>query len=319
MTTALKTEGEFSTDTSLENVQEQTESTQSETRDTTPTATSAPAPSSQSDKETSADNPRNKANPAGGSPSRGTTHLQGATPSRRAKRPPDSRFLLLPMPADKKTNSRAGIRRTIHLSTRLSQEMYFRAYEKASNANYFLERIYPGMVSGRAGADKAVVQEGFDEIIRLWKGLYTEAEETFDGIIQKVSERLEAEGVDAEHLSTDFSEPLDEEALVTSRMDQHYLNILHKVDKTLGYISAAALYEIYADEEASKLELEVRRRMLTLYRYNIRYAFETGILLRTGKTAQMRKAEKEEQSGTATEGTNTTSSDTEQADTEAKS
>jgi hypothetical protein len=313
MTTALKTEGEFTTDTPLENVQEQPESTQSETGDTTSTATSAPAPSSQSDKETSADNPHKKANPAGGS------HSQGATPSRRAKRPPDSRFLLLPMPADKKTNSRAGIRRSIHLSTRLSQEMYFRAYEKASNANYFLERIYPGMVSGRAGADKAVVQEGFDEIIRLWRGLYTEAEETFDGIIQKVSERLEAEGVDAEHLSTDFSEPLDEEALVTSRMDQHYLNILHKVDKTLGYISAAALYEIYADEEASKLELEVRRRMLTLYRYNIRYAFETGILLRTGKTAQMRKAEKEKQSGTATEGTNTTSSDTEQADTEAKS
>lgn len=303
MTTALKTEGEFSTDTSLENVQEQTESTQSETVDATPTATSAPATSSQSDKETSADSKSKKTAP----------------PRAQTKRPPNPRFLLLPMPADKKTNSRAGIRRSIHLSTRLSQEMYFRAYEKASNANYFLERIYPGMVSGRAGADKVVVQEGFDEIIRLWRGLYTEAEKTFDGIIQKVSERLEAEGVDAEHLSTDFSEPLDEEALVTSRMDQHYLNILHKVDKTLGYISAAALYEIYADEEASKLELEVRRRMLTLYRYNIRYAFEAGILLRTGKTAQMRKAEKEKQSGTATEGTNTTSSDTEQADTEAQS
>lgn len=213
--------------------------------------------------------------------------------SQQPRRQQNPMYLMLPMPKDKKTNSRPGIRRRMALNTRLSQEMFFRAYEKVSNANYFLERIYPGMISGRAGNGAAVVRQGFEDITQLWKGLYEEAKKSFEGIIESISARLESEGVDAQNIQLDFSEVIEEDALVTSRMDQHYLNLLQLLDKTLGFIAAASLYDVYESEESAKLEREVRQRILGVYRYNLRYAFETGLLLRTGKTAEMRHADNE--------------------------
>lgn len=217
------------------------------------------------------------------------------TQNTQNRRPPDPRYLMMPMPADKKTNSRAGIRRPMHLCTRLSQEMYFRAFEKVSDANYFLERIYPGMCNSRAGADASIVKAGFEEITRLWKGLYDDTRNTFDVMIQSITERLEAEGVDTGNIQLDFSETIDEDALVTSRMDQHYLNMLQLVDKVSGFIAAASLYDVYSTDESAKLEREIRQRMLGLYRYNIRYRYETGMLLRTGKTGEMRRAERSQE------------------------
>lgn len=274
MTTSVKTESEVPAEDGIQSEQNIAHTTGQDQPDNTTDQTSTSATPVAEPK------PANQAKPK----------AQKGQPARRQQNP---MYLMLPMPKDKKTNSRPGIRRPMVLSTRLSQEMYFRAYEKVSNANYFLERIYPGMISGRTGNGAAVVRQGFDDITQLWKGLYEEAKKSFEGIMESIASRLESEGVDAQNIQLDFSEVIEENALVTSRMDQHYLNLLQMLDKTLGYISAATLYDVYESEESAKLEREVRQRILGVYRYNLRYAFETGLLLRTGKTADMRRADNE--------------------------
>ena len=212
---------------------------------------------------------------------------------RTPKRKPNPRYVLIDMPREKRTNSRAGIKRTVRLAGKISQEMFFRTYPKVSDANYFLERIYPGMVLTRKGPDTAVVKEGFEAITEFWKRLYSDYEEKLSSMVLSVKERLESEGVDPAGVEPNFSEPLEEEALVTSRMDQRYIGLLEAVDEADGFISIAAFYDVYTPEEERRLQSEIRYGCLVLYRNTVRSSFETSLLLRTGKTSEMRRAEKE--------------------------
>lgn len=213
--------------------------------------------------------------------------------ARAPKRKPNPRYLMMEMPREKKTNSRAGIKRSVKLAGKISQEMFFRTYPKVSDANYFLERIYPGMVLTRKGSDTAVVKEGFEGITEFWKRLYSDYEEKLASMVLSVKERLESEGVDPAGVEPDFSEPLDEEALVTSRMDQRYIGLLEAADEAEGFISIAGFYDVYTADEVRRLQSEVRYGCLMVYRNTVRSSFETSLLLRTGKTSEMRRAEKE--------------------------
>ena len=210
-------------------------------------------------------------------------------------RPPiNPLFLMLPMPDEKKTNSRPGIARKMQLCSRLAQELYFRTYEKVSDANNFLEKVYPGMVDGRGeGRNKAVVVEGFAEIVRAWTEIYEDANNHLDALLDSVRERLESEGIDPSHIETEYTEILEEKALVTTKADLRFLGLLEKIDRVLSFMAAASLYDVYSAEEAMRMERDLRARMITLYRMNIRYRAETGVLLKTGKTATMRREDRQ--------------------------
>lgn len=210
-------------------------------------------------------------------------------------RPPiNPLFLMLPMPDEKKTNSRPGIARKMQLCSRLAQELYFRTYEKVSDANNFLEKVYPGMVDGRGeGRNKAVVVEGFAEIVRAWTEIYEDANNHLDSLLDSVRERLESEGIDPSHIETEYTEILEEKALVTTKADLRFLGLLEKIDRVLSFMAAASLYDVYTAEEAMRMERDLRARMITLYRMNIRYRAETGALLKTGKTATMRREDRQ--------------------------
>ncbi|MGE4403810.1 MAG: hypothetical protein AB7F61_19400, partial [Desulfobulbus sp.] len=190
--------------------------------------------------------------------------------ARAPKRKPNPRYLMMEMPREKKTNSRAGIKRSVKLAGKISQEMFFRTYPKVSDANYFLERIYPGMVLTRKGSDTAVVKEGFEGITEFWKRLYSDYEEKLASMVLSVKERLESEGVDPAGVEPDFSEPLDEEALVTSRMDQRYIGLLEAADEAEGFISIAGFYDVYTADEVRRLQSEVRYGCLMVYRNTVR-------------------------------------------------
>lgn len=212
---------------------------------------------------------------------------------RAPRRAPNPRYLMLEMPKEKRTNSRAGIKRTVKLSSRMSQEMYFRTYAKVSDGNFFMERIYPGMVLTRKGSSTEVVKVGFDALTEFWKKLYEDYEGALSAVVASVKERLESEGVDPEGIQLDYSEALEEEALVTSRTDQRVLSLLEGVDEAVGYLSVAGLYDVYTPEEVARLEREVRQGFVNVYRNVVRSSFESSLLMKTGKTSDMRRAERE--------------------------
>lgn len=213
------------------------------------------AESSVSPQETVADRVEKKPDPASGN-------------KRAAKKRPQFMLPMADIPSEKKTSSRAGIKRTVSLKSRNTQDVFFRTYSFLSAANYFLEIVAPGIASTHPDKpEHAALVRQFQELTRDTMKSVKEsvAEQT-----QMVREAMENNGIDPDPDAMVFTEPLSEEAVITSQLDSEFLSLLESVDMLVGLRGLGSIFSVFSPDEMSAMERSLRREILSVYRTSLR-------------------------------------------------
>ncbi|MBU2723897.1 hypothetical protein [Acidithiobacillus ferridurans] len=180
-------------------------------------------------------------------------------------------FGMSDMPRDKKTSSRAGIKRQITLKSSVTQEFYFRAYAQTSNAHYFLEKVAPSVARRNSREDPTRI----DKVRAFQK----ESTDNMDVIIKNIQEsiervraKMEDNGIDPDSNAQAFTEPLAEDAIITSRMDSQMLTILEHADNLEGLIGISSVLGVFDEDEINAMGSALRRQVFAIYRTNTRNA-----------------------------------------------
>ena len=187
---------------------------------------------------------------------------------RQAKKRPQFMLPMADIPNGKKTSSRAGIKRTVSLKSRNTQDVFFRTYSFLSAANYFLEIVAPGIASTHPDKpEHATMVRQFQELTR---DNMKSVKESLTEQIQMVREAMENNGIDPDPNALVFTEPLNEEAVITSQLDSEFLSLLESVDMLVGLRGLGSIFSVFSPDEMSAMERSLRREILSIYRTSVR-------------------------------------------------
>lgn len=187
---------------------------------------------------------------------------------RKTKKRPQFMLPMADIPDGKKTSSRAGIKRMVSLKSRGTQDLFFRTYGFLSEANYFLEIVAPGLASSRA--DKPENGAWVKQFQELTRDNMLNVRESVEKQIQMVREAMENNGIDPDSNAMVFTEPLSEEAIITSHLDSEFLGILENVDTLAGLRGIGSIFSIFSPDEMGAMERSLRREILSIYRTALR-------------------------------------------------
>lgn len=188
--------------------------------------------------------------------------------NRQNKKRPQFMLPMADIPDGKKTSSRAGIKRMVSLKSRGTQDVFFRTYGYLSDANYFLEIVAPGLASSHPDKPQngALVKQ-FQELTR---DNMRNVRDSVEKQIQMVREAMENNGIDPDSNAMVFTEPLSEEAIITSQMDSEFLSLLENVDTLAGLRGMGSIFSIFTPDEMGAMERSSRREILSIYRTALR-------------------------------------------------
>ncbi len=188
--------------------------------------------------------------------------------NRSAKKKPQFMLPMADIPEGKKTSSRAGIKRTVSLKSRNTQDLFFRTYGFLSEANYFLEIVAPGLASTHPDKpEHATLVRQFQELTR---DNMKSVRESVAMQIQMVREAMENNGIDPDSNAMVFTEPLNEDAVITSHLDSEFLSILESVDTLVGLRGLGSIFSVFSAAEMGAMEHSLRREILSIYRTTLR-------------------------------------------------
>lgn len=188
--------------------------------------------------------------------------------ARTGKKKPQFMLPMADIPEGKKTSSRAGIKRTVSLKSRNTQDLFFRTYGFLSDANYFLEIVAPGLASTHPDKpEHAVLVRQFQDLTR---DNMKSVRESVAAQIQMVREAMENNGIDPDSNAMVFTEPLNEDAVITSHLDSEFLGILESVDTLVGLRGLGSIFSVFSPDEMSAMERSLRREILSIYRTALR-------------------------------------------------
>lgn len=188
--------------------------------------------------------------------------------NRSAKRKPQFMLPMADIPEGKKTSSRAGIKRTVSLKSRNTQDLFFRTYGYLSEANYFLEIVAPGLAATHPDKpEHATLVRQFQELTR---DNMKSVRESVAMQIQMVREAMENNGIDPDSNAMVFTEPLNEDAVVTSHLDSEFLGILESVDTLVGLRGLGSIFSVFSAAEMGAMEHSLRREIMSIYRTAVR-------------------------------------------------
>jgi hypothetical protein len=188
--------------------------------------------------------------------------------NRQNKKRPQFMLPMADIPDGKKTSSRAGIKRMVSLKSRGTQDLFFRTYGYLSDANYFLEIVAPGLASSRP--DKPENGAFVKQFQDLTRDNMRNVRESVAKQIQMVREAMENNGIDPDSNAMVFTEPLSEEAIITSHLDSEFLGILENVDTLAGLRGMGSIFSIFSPDEMGAMERSLRREILSIYRTSLR-------------------------------------------------
>jgi hypothetical protein len=188
--------------------------------------------------------------------------------NRSTKKRPQFMLPMADIPQGKKTSSRAGIKRTVCLKSRNTQDLFFRTYGFLSEANYFLEIVAPGLASTHPDKpEHATLVRQFQELTR---DNMKNVRESVAMQIQMVREAMENNGIDPDSNAMVFTEPLNEDAVITSHLDSEFLGILESVDTLVGLRGLGSIFSVFSAAEMGAMEHSLRREILSIYRTALR-------------------------------------------------
>ncbi|CDQ09176.1 conserved protein of unknown function [Acidithiobacillus ferrivorans] len=188
--------------------------------------------------------------------------------NRPGKKRPQFMLPMADIPEGKKTSSRAGIKRTVSLKSRNTQDLFFRTYGFLSEANYFLEIVAPGLASTHPDKpEHATLVRQFQELTR---DNMKNVRESVAMQIQMVREAMENNGIDPDSNAMVFTEPLNEDAVITSHLDSEFLSILESVDTLVGLRGLGSIFSVFSAAEMGAMEHSLRREILSIYRTALR-------------------------------------------------
>lgn len=188
--------------------------------------------------------------------------------NRQGKKRPQFMLRMADIPEGKKTSSRAGIKRTVSLKSRSSQDLFFRTYSYLSDANYFLEIVAPGLAATHP--DKPEHAELVRQFQELTRENMKNVRESLANQIQMAREAMENIGIDPDSNAMVFTEPLNEDAVITSHLDSEFLGILESVDTLVGLRGLGAIFSVFSAAEMGAMENSLRREVLSIYRTAMR-------------------------------------------------
>ena len=175
--------------------------------------------------------------------------------------------IILPLnaiPKDKKTTSRPFIIRKITLRTVFTQQFFLRTFSKIAESHYYLEMVYPKSAMERNNAEmiartKEVVQQSRAEI--------ENAVASFETDIANMRQEMENNGVVLpEGNDMGYTEPLEEQAKISSGLDRMLLNLIEKADQAVALQDMLRLTGIVNLEEAAANERRWRGMLMARYR-----------------------------------------------------